>query len=73
MRYLIKDYAGTVLAEVHVPEGEIATVVFDNAEHPQLQYIAVDLSDDGLVTAGHWPDGEHFIQAIRTSGTRYVA
>jgi hypothetical protein len=73
MKFLIKDYSGTVLAEMTVPEGEIATVLVDSADDPQLQYIAVDLSGDGTVTAGHWPDGEHYEPVARTRGTRYVA
>ncbi|MEU8133260.1 hypothetical protein [Streptodolium elevatio] len=68
MKYLIKNSDGHVLAEV---EAEETGIYVERADDPDIQLVSIDLNADGEVTVGHWPDGEQWVEALSTYGSRF--
>lgn len=59
-----QDIVGTV--EVSEP----TLVYLVRRDQPTLLLAGLDLSPEGEVSAGHWPDGEEWIAALRTDGVQ---
>lgn len=71
MQFLITDDSRRVLAAIDVPDtpdGESTTMGIERADRPDLLYVGADLYNDGTVTIGYWPDGEHWDRLASTSG-----
>ncbi|WP_331732098.1 hypothetical protein OG613_47435 (plasmid) [Streptomyces sp. NBC_00015] len=71
MRFLITDDSRRILTSIEVPDapdGEAVTIGIEHADRPDLLYVGADLYADGTVSVGHWPDGEDWVNILRTGG-----